>query len=273
MAEDSLPPTTLHNRDKGKGPVIVLLHGLGADHTLWNEVIPGLASEFRVVAPDLRGHGRTPSPTGSHLTFAELEGDITHLLEEKSIETMYLVGHSAGSFLALRFALDHPDRVRGLVMISGAGYMDRHSQAILQRWTETRTKEGLDAFGLRLLKDLYYPDWIEAHLDFADKIREDIRHMDFGPSGRWNTSIEKFDERSRIGTLRVPTLIIQAMDDQVVDASHGRILRQSISGAQIRILAETGHMVPLERPKETIEAISGFVRTVEEQRARPSASS
>lgn len=75
----------------------------------------------------------------------------------------------------------------------------------------------------------------------------------------------KFDEKSRVAGLKVPTLIVQAMDDQVVDASHGRILRQSIPGAQIRILAETGHMVPLERPKETVEAIGGFVRAAEER--------
>lgn len=77
----------------------------------------------------------------------------------------------------------------------------------------------------------------------------------------------KFDEKARVPTLTIPTLIVQAMDDQVVDASHGRILRQSIPGAQIRILPETGHMVPLERPKETVEAIAGFVRAAEAARA------
>ncbi|MGA9840245.1 MAG: alpha/beta fold hydrolase [Thermoplasmata archaeon] len=267
MADDALPPTELHVRDEGSGPVLLLLHGIGADHTLWNDVIPGLSKEFRVLAPDLRGHGRTPAPAGSRFTFAELEGDLESLLDQRSIESAYLVGHSGGAFLALRFVLDRPARARGLVMVSGAAYADRHSQAILQRWAETRRTEGLDAFGLRLLKDLYYPDWIEAHLDFADTVREQLRHTDFGPSERWSAEFQKFDERNRVGSVRTPTLIVQAMDDQVVDASHGRILRQSIPGAQIRILAETGHMVPIERPQETIDALAGFVRAAEEQRA------
>jgi 3-oxoadipate enol-lactonase len=273
MAEDALPPTTLHTRDEGRGPALLLLHGLGADHTLWNAVIPGLVSEFRVLAVDLRGHGQTPAPPGSHLSFAELEGDVVGLLDEKSIDSAYIVGHSAGAFLALRLALDRPTRVRGLVLVSGAAYTDRHTQGIAQRWGETRAQEGMDAYGLRLLKDVYYPDWIEAHLDFADKVREDLKHANLGPVTLWTSSMLKFDERNRIATLKVPTLIIQAMDDQVVDASHGRILRQSINGAQIRILAETGHMVPLERPKETIEAIAAFCRTAEEQRARPAGAS
>ena len=68
-----------------------------------------------------------------------------------------------------------------------------------------------------------------------------------------------------IEKLVTPALMIQGMDDEVVDASHGRILRQSIPGSKIRILAETGHMVPIERPEETAEAIATFVRAVEDR--------
>ena len=152
--------------------------------------------------------------------------------DAKGVDTAYVVGHSGGALLALRLALDHPERVRGLIMICESAYVDNHTRAIEQRWTETYEKEGPDAFGLRILKDLYYPDWIEAHLDFADQVREAVRHQDFEPATRWSASMAKFDEKSRVAGLKVPTLIVQAMDDQVVDASHGRILRQSIPGAR-----------------------------------------
>jgi pimeloyl-ACP methyl ester carboxylesterase len=271
MTEEALPPIALHHRDEGTGPVIVLLHGVGLTHTMWNAVIPELAAEFRVIAPDLRGHGRTPGPAGSTYSFAELEGDVLGLLAEKSIDSAYIVGFSGGSLLALRMALERQPSVRGLVMICGAAYVDRHTRSIAERWAETYQKQGPDAFGLRILKDLYYPDWIEAHLDYADEVREQVKHLDLGPATRWARSMEKFDEQARIAGVRAPTLIIQAMDDQVVDASHGRILRQSIPGAQIRILPETGHMVPLERPRETVESIAAFVRAAEDRRRAASA--
>jgi pimeloyl-ACP methyl ester carboxylesterase len=271
VAEEALAPIDLHCRDEGEGPPLLLLHMVGGNHTVWNSVVPALAKEFRVLAPDLRGHGRTPAPPGSHFTFAELAGDVVGLLDAKSLESAHVVGLSGGALLALRLTLDRPARVRSLVLISGAGYVDNHTRAISQRWTETLRKEGPDAFALRLLKDLYYPDWIEGHLDFADAVRANAKRQDFGPAERWGSAMERFDERSRISGVRTPTLIVQAMDDQVVDASHGRILRQSIPDAQIRILAQTGHMVPLERPTETVEAIAGFVRAVEAKRGGPPA--
>jgi 3-oxoadipate enol-lactonase len=263
MSAPSAPPVELWGRDEGEGPAIVLLHGVGANHTLWNAVIPDLVGSFRVVAPDLRGHGRTPAPPGSEMTFDELARDVLGLLDAKGVPTAHLVGMSGGAFLALRMALDRPDRVKSLTMVSGAAYCDNHTRSVAERWIETYTKEGADPFALRLLKDVYYPDWIEEHLDFADQVRAEVARTDYGPAVRWSRAMMKFDERNRIASVARPTLIIQAMDDQVVDASHGRILRQSILDAQIRIFAETGHMIPIERPSETAAAVGKFVREVE----------
>lgn len=256
-------PTELRCRIEGNGPAVVLLHGVGGSHTVWNDVIPGLAKEFLVLAPDLRGHGRTRAPSDSHFTFAEMMGDVVRLLDDQGISSAHLVGLSGGALLALRITLDRPERVRSLTMVSGAAYADSHTRAVAARWEETYLKEGADRFALRLLKDLYYPDWVEANLDFADAVREQVKHQDFAPAVRWAMSMVAFDERNRIATVVRPTLIVQPMNDAVVDASHGRILRQSIPGAQIRILPETGHIAPVERPEEILHAITAFVRSVE----------
>jgi 3-oxoadipate enol-lactonase len=271
MAEESAPAVELSARREGHGAPIVLLHGVGGNHTVWNQVVPLLSTQFSILAPDLRGHGRTPAPEGSEFSYRELEGDVLRMLDVDHLPAVHLVGLSGGALLALRLTLDHPDRMRSLILVGGAAYVDPHTRAVADRWAETLAKDGRDAFALRLLKDLYYPDWIEEHLDLADELREQVKTQDFGPALKWSEAIRAFDERSRVASVRAPTLIIQAMDDAVVDASHGRILRQSIPGAQIRILAETGHMVPVERPRETAEAIATFVRSVEAKRVDASA--
>jgi pimeloyl-ACP methyl ester carboxylesterase len=261
--EPAAPPIELACRTDGTGPPVVLLHGVGGNHTVWNDVIPGLAKEFLVLAPDLRGHGRSRAPPESRFTFAELAGDVLRLLDEHQLSSAHVVGVSGGALLALRLTLDQPKRVRSLTMVSGAAYTDAHTRSVAERWAETYLKEGSDRFALRLLKDLYYPDWVEANLDFADAVREQVKHQDYTPAVRWAAAMGEFDERRRVADVARPTLIVQAMNDAVVDASHGRILRQSIPGAQIRILTETGHLIPIERPKELLDALIPFVHSVE----------
>jgi 3-oxoadipate enol-lactonase len=272
MDASSPTPLPLVVRDEGHGEPLVLLHGMGGDHTVWNAVVPLLRSRFRLLLPDLRGHGESRAPPGSRFGFAEHEADLLALLETRGLDSAHLVGLSAGALLALRTGLDRPGRVRSLTLVGGAVYTDGHTRGIAERWAETYQAEGPDALALRFLKDLYYPDWIEAHLEIADQLREELPHRDFRPAVMWAKEAGQFDERARVSTLRPPVLIIQAMNDEVVDASHGRILRQSIADSRIRILAETGHMVPIERPAETAEAIETFVDEVERRRrASPAA--
>jgi len=263
VATSTPSPVPLFCRDEGAGSPVVLLHGIGADHTVWNAVIPLLSGSFRVLAPDLRGHGRSTVPEGAGYRFEDLEADLLGLLQAKAAAPAHLVGLSGGALLALRIGLDVPEKVRSVVLVAGSVYTDGHTRGVAERWAETYTKDGPDAFAIRLLKDLYYPDWIESHMDVADRLREQVPRQDYHAAVRWAREMGTFDERARIGTLVPPTLVVHGMDDQVVDASHARILRQSIHGAKMRILPQTGHMVPIERPEETAEAIATFVREVD----------
>lgn len=253
-------PLAVHDEGSADDPVLLLLHGVGGDRSIWNGVSPLLAPHHRLLIPDLRGHGRSPAPAGSTFSLEELLEDVTALLDARKVPAAHWIGLSGGAMLALRATLELPTRVRSLTMVSGAAYTDAHTRAIADRLVRTYATEGPDAYALRLLKDLYYPDWIEAHLDFADQIRASIADRDLSAATAWYRAIDRFDERSRIGTIDRPVLIVQGMQDGVIDPAHGRILRQSIPRSQIRILPETGHMVPLERPVETAEAIRAFVR-------------
>ena len=262
-------PVELDARVEGTGPTVVLLHGLGGDRTVWNPLIKILSVDFQLVAPDLRGHGRSPLPPGSQFTLSELAADILALLDRLNVQRAHVVGMSAAGFLALRMALDHPSHLRSLILIGSAAHSDAHTRAMGEHWAEVYMKEGLDAYALRLLKDLYYPDWIDQHLDFADRVREDLRHRDLRGAVQWGVNTRDFDVRGQVGRIRLPALIIHGMDDRVVDPSHARFLRQSIPGAELRLFARTGHLVPVERPEEVADAIRTFVNKVEYRVAEP----
>lgn len=267
MPETAATPVPLHVRDRGEGTPVLLLHGLGGDQAVWSGVFGPLSGSFRVLAPDLRGHGKSPFPDGSSLSFAELEGDLSALLDSAHLGSVHVVGLSAGAFLALRWTLDRPERVRSLVLIGGASHCDAHTRAVGERWAETLRRDGFDAYVLRLLKDLFSPDWIERNMEVADRLREDLRARDLKGPVLWGQAIRSFDLRGRLGKVRVPTLVIHGMDDQVVDASHGRLLRQAIPGAELKLFPNTGHLVPIEHPAETVEAISAWVAAAEAGRS------
>jgi pimeloyl-ACP methyl ester carboxylesterase len=253
----------LHTRLDGHGSPAILVHGIGDDLTVWDGVQPLLNPDVRSVAVDLRGHGRSAAPAGSTFSFAEVQDDLIALYQHLELTRADVVGIGAGGFVALRLALEHPKRVRSLTLIGAASHCDQHTKAVIDRWAETYRDEGFDAYYLRRLKDLYYPDWIEAHLDLADALRDRVREQNYDAIWAWATTVKTFDLRSQIHRIKLPTLAIQGLDDQVIDPSHGRLLRQSIFGTELKLFPETGHLTPVERPERTAEAIVTFLRAVD----------
>lgn len=245
----------LYLREEGTGDPVLLLHGLGGDHTVWDYQIPGLAKKYRVLAPDLRGHGRSPLPEGARYTFEEFEGDVRRLLDDRKIDAVHLAGLSGGGLLALRLLIDDPGRVRSLAIFGTLGHMDNHTRAVGQNWAEILRDEGPAAYSRRLAMDLFAPDWLEAHMDLAERIAKSQEERNLQGVVQWALAMKDFDVRSRLGRIRTPTLILHGLDDNVVDPSHARLLRQAIPGSEVRLFPNTGHLIPIERPDETTQIL------------------
>lgn len=104
-----------HYIDEGEGPALVLLHSGGMAHQEWDIHLDAFQRRFRVLAPDLPGHGRTPLQ-GDDLTVAGMLDAVLAMLEDAGVETAHVVGSSMGGSVALRLAHDHPARVDRLVL-------------------------------------------------------------------------------------------------------------------------------------------------------------
>ncbi|MFL5542204.1 MAG: alpha/beta fold hydrolase, partial [Longimicrobiaceae bacterium] len=106
----------LHYAQTGRGPDLVMVHGLGANLAFWGlRIAPLLAREFRVTSYDLRGHGRSAAPPAGY-TCADMAGDLLGLMEHLELAPAHLVGHSFGGGVALLAAALRPERVRTLVL-------------------------------------------------------------------------------------------------------------------------------------------------------------
>jgi 3-oxoadipate enol-lactonase len=222
---------------------------------VWDYQIPPLAKSFRVLAPDLRGHGQSPVPDDARYTFAEFEGDVRMLLDSRKSGPVHLVGLSGGGLLALRLVLDDPARFRSLAVFGAMGHMDNHTRAVGQNWADVLRDEGPAAYARRLAMDLFAPDWLEAHMDLAERVARSQEERNLKGVVQWALAMKDFDLRSRLGKIRTPTLILHGLDDNVVDPSHARQLRQAIPGSEVRLFPNTGHLIPIERPEETAQIL------------------
>jgi 3-oxoadipate enol-lactonase len=265
------PPATaeLFVREVGEGAPVLLVHGMGGDHTVWNGVLPSLGERFRVLAPDLRGHGRSPTPDGSTFLLDELTQDLEVLLSRRGIDSVHLVGMSAGGFLALKWAIERPEKLRSVALVSTAAQCDGHTRAIAQHWAEVYRDQGYDAYVMRMLKDLYYPEWLEQHLDVIDQALESMRNRDLRGAVQWGLSLRTFDVRAQLGRIRVPTTVAHGMDDRVIDPSHARLVRQAIPGTDLKLYPYVGHMLPVERPDEVGALLADWVGRQEKARSAP----
>jgi 3-oxoadipate enol-lactonase len=246
-------------REVGLGPPVLFLHGAYMDHTVWDPVLPGVSERFHAMAPDLRGHGGTTAPANSTFSFSEFEEDLIGLLDRGGHARAHVVGFSAGAFLALSLGIHRPDRVRSLALISGAAHAGPQMRNVTEEWRRVREEQGVDAFALRLVKDVYFADYTDEHLDVVDIVKANLDAVPFHGPQRWMQTALGFDGRGRIGSIRVPTWIAHGMNDVVVDASQARYLRQSIPGSELKLFPRTGHMVPIERSEEFTAALVDFL--------------
>src|SRR5438270_3134912 len=103
--------------DQGLGPVVVLLHGFPLDHTMWESQLTTLGSLYRVITPDLRGHGKSAAPDGIY-PVEDMADDVVELLDSLRItEPIVLGGLSMGGYVAMALAVRHPKRLRGLMLM------------------------------------------------------------------------------------------------------------------------------------------------------------
>lgn len=254
----------------GEGPPLVLVHGLGGAASNWVAVAPSLAERFRVLVPDLPGHGGSaPLPAAAGLDpYAER---VVELAEQEGLLAAAVAGHSFGGLVALRMALRYPGTVRALALVSAAGVSTATRR--VERWLTiaafvrparlySRHRAAIArSTALRYLVFGYWgasdppalrPEVIEGFLG-------DVRlHTDTTTAAR---VLVRDDPRVELEQVRCPTLVLWGARDHQVPVQdafeYARRLR-----AELRIVADCGHLLIGERPDVCADALSDFLDRV-----------
>lgn len=241
---------TLHHRDEGSGPVVVLLHAGVADLRMWDLPAAGLARDHRVVRCDLRGFGGSALAPGASYSDAE---DVLALLDELGLDRFALVGASYGGYVALQVASAVPDRVERLVLLAAAADLLEPDEGMRGLWAE----EGrlVDAGDLAGATELNVRTWLgpEADEDARALVRwmqRDALEAQVAAGDVDNRDLPVVPER-----LTMPARVVVGLLDQRFFVATGRELARRLPAAQLEELAWAGHLPTLERPSEAMRLL------------------
>ncbi len=259
----------------GKGPALLLIHGIGDRSDTWKDLIPVLARDHTVIAPDLLGHGRSDKPRADYSVagYANAMRDLLSVLE---VDSATVVGHSLGGGVAMQFAYQYPERCERLVLVATGGISRdvnmflrvgslAHAELLLAllRFRATRlvghgvirglrwlgTDLGRDARDLLRMFDAL-PD-VTAQRAFVRTLRAVVD---------WRGQVITMLDRCYL-TRGMPTLLVWGTRDAIVPYQHARIAHAAMPGSRLEVFEGAGHFPHHHDPERFIGLLRDFIAT------------
>jgi pimeloyl-ACP methyl ester carboxylesterase len=270
---------TIHGHERafirsGTGPVLLLLHGLGCDHTTWLPVVAALSRRYTVIAPDLLGHGLSAKPRADYSLGGYANG-MRDLLTVLGIDKVTVVGHSFGGGIAMQFAYQFPERTERMVLVAPGGLGPEVTPAIRAvtlpgfhqamglltlpglRQVTMAGMRTLAASGIPGVRDLdEVAEMVESFKD--PRARRAIRHV-VSAVVDWRGQIVTMADRAYL-TEATPMCVVWGSDDSVIPVRHAGIAAELAPSATVEVIADAGHFPHKDHPQRFVRIVDDFIR-------------
>ena len=260
MSAVATPAVDLWVEERGSGPAVLLLAGLGDPAAVWQPQLDGLGDRYRVIAPDNRGAGRTPMPADG-VSIRAMADDAAAVLGRLGVDRAHVVGFSMGGLVAQELALAHPDAVSSLVLLSSYARTDALLRRTISSWiwlaqTAGDPREFLRSFSAWLFSPRAHEGgfaeaWVQAALDDPHAMSTE----DFCAAAR---ACLEHDALDRLVAIAAPTLVVGGGEDLVTPARFARELAAAIPGARLAPLPGHAHQSFMEVPDDINALLDGF---------------
>ncbi len=273
---------TIHGHERafvkvGEGPALLLLHGLGCDHTTWLPVMEALARHYTVIAPDLLGHGASAKPRADYSLGGYANG-MRDLLTVLNVDKVTVVGHSFGGGVAMQFAYQFPERTERMILVAPGGLGPEVTPVIravtlpgFHQVMGAATMPGVRhvaTAGLRALSRSKLPgtrdlaEVAEIYESFKDpRARAAIRHVVRAVVDLRGQIVTMVD-RAYL-TLEMPMLVVWGTDDVVIPARHAENAARIAPGAVVEIIPNCGHFPHKDHPERFVKIVNTFIRATQ----------
>ncbi len=240
----------LHYVERGAGTSVVLIHGFPLSHESWEPQVEALAAAgCRAIAPDLRGHGRSPV-TGGVYSMALLAGDVLALLDRLGVERAIFAGHSMGGYVSFAVLRLGPDRVAGLALISTRAAPDSpEARAARLADAEAVLERGPADLAGRMIGRFFAEGFAERQPEAVASVRRVILETPREAiAGALRGMAGRPDSSPLLPSLSVPALVVTGDADRLIPPAESRAMAAAIPGAHLEVMAGVGHMPQVEQP-------------------------
>jgi pimeloyl-ACP methyl ester carboxylesterase len=242
------------NFDKKK-PSLFLIHGSGSDHSAWSHQYGRLHKKYNIVAVNLPGHGH--SGGGGEADVERYCLWVKKLLDILNLKDAVIVGHSLGAAIALRFAINYPQKIAGIVLVGGGMKMPVNSFFLdfLKTNPPVVPAEVIDLICKYSLAKENRPKYSTPLQKSISQAKVDVLYRDL-------LACNKLDLTQELGKINVPALVICGTQDKMTPPDFSRQLAAGISGATLETIEGAGHMVMLEKPVEFNRSLEKFAASI-----------
>jgi len=240
------------------GPVVTLSHSLATNLSMWDPQARALASRYRVVRFDTRGHGGTDAPAGAY-ALEQLAEDARALLRALGIARTHFIGLSMGGFIGQLLALTHPEMLQSLVLCDTTSRVPPEARPTWDERIRVAQTQGMAPHVEPTIGRWFTAPFMEQHAEVVNPVRAIIRGTH--PQGYIGCchAIAALDLTDRLGGIRVPTLVIVGEDDPATPVAASRTIHERIKGSELVILKSASHLSNLEQAEAFNRVVTTFL--------------
>lgn len=258
--------TSLFFEETGRGNIVVFLHGFPFDHSMWQDAPRYLSNNYRLIAPDLRGFGKTTLPVSMVTSMTQFASDVADLTElvSKSCpqidqESKFVIcGLSMGGYVAMHFAKNFGDRLAGLVLCDTKAQADSEAAAQnRKKRADALTETSLDALVDAMIPNLLAPQT-------SEDVRRNVRQMMMrqgldGVAAADRGMAERPDTTEWLREIICPTLVICGEHDAITSVDEMKCMSEQLPNAKFHVIPKAGHLTPIESPQIFYETLKTFL--------------
>lgn len=248
----------MYVEESGRGPTLLAIHGLGGGAWFFEDLARELGHQYRLIAVDLTGTGRSPDAPSMDAWI----DDLASVIDARTTEPIVLLGHSMGTIIALEAWRAWPQRIRALVLAGGLPQVrPAIRERLSQRIAALAGAGSLAGWGPRVSPGVFSPTTAREHPDIVVRFEQRFESESVDRYLQCTRILLDADARHLAPTVAVPTLAVTGADDQYAPPDQVEAFAGTIPDAEFKVLPSCAHLPFLEQPRAFAAVVNSFLRT------------